>query len=215
MLLVAIIGFIFGFFGSVPVGGPIAVLVLGHGIEGRSRAGLYIALGAAVPEGAYAYLACWGFSELLEMHPWLDAASRVAGAVLVLGLGLWFLFGRQRASEGPKEARALNRRKGVKRNLALGFVITALNPTLLATWAAAVSLAAAVLPFRLQSTHALPFSIGACLGIASWFVLLLYLLRRFRNRVSGETHQRMIKATGVLILLVGVGLGIRAAATVL
>lgn len=216
VFLVAALGFVFGFFGSVPVGGPIAVLVLGHGMEGRNRAGLWIALGAALPEAAYAYLAFWGVSELLQEYPFLDLFSRAAGAVIVVSLGLWLLLGRRRArpadqtSSASEAAARPRKRRGIKRNFALGFVITALNPALLATWSAAVPLATALLPFRIQSAHAAPFAVGACIGIASWFSLLLTLLRRFRSRMSASKNERIKRITGAVILVVGCLLSLRA-----
>ena len=45
MLLAALIGLALGFFGSVPVAGPIAALVVSRGVQSRFRSGVFIALG--------------------------------------------------------------------------------------------------------------------------------------------------------------------------
>ena len=212
MLLVAIIGYLFGFIGSMPVAGPIALLVFGRGLEGKNRAGLHIALGAAVAESIYAYLAFWGFSKVLDATPWVGTASRVGGAIILIGLGIWFLSRRTRS--GGQESTSASQpptRKGLKRNVALGFVITALNPALIATWGAAVTTLYSIAPFDSNANHALPFSVGACLGIASWFSTLLVLLSRFRNRFDTATLNRAARGAGVLILVAGLALGVRAA----
>ncbi|MDD9970342.1 MAG: LysE family transporter [Myxococcales bacterium] len=213
VLLVTIIGFLFGFVGSMPVAGPIALLVFSRGLEGKSRAGLHIAIGAAIAEAIYAYLAFWGFSELLESNPWVGVASRVGGAGILVALGTWFLLRRPKPTSEPKPRVA--RRKGVKRNVALGFVITGLNPALIATWGAAVTTLYSVMPVEFNADHALPFSLGACAGIASWFSLLLVLLARFRNRFRADTLNRASRAAGILILCAGIALAARAAFTLL
>jgi len=216
VLIVAIIGFLFGFVGSMPVAGPIALLVFGRGLEGKGRAGLHIAIGAAVAESVYAYLAFWGFSELLETTPWLGVASRVGGAVILIALGLWFLLRRPKpANAAEPPARLTAKRKGVKRNVALGFVITAVNPALIATWGAAVTTLYSVMPLEFNADHALPFSVGACIGIASWFSVLLVLLSRFRNRFRADTLDRAARGAGILILCAGLALAVRAAVTLL
>jgi threonine/homoserine/homoserine lactone efflux protein len=69
VLVAAIIGFCFGFFGSIPIAGPIAALVLQRGLVGRFRAGALIGAGAAFAEAGYAFMAFWGFSTFLEVPP--------------------------------------------------------------------------------------------------------------------------------------------------
>ena len=87
MLFAVLIGFAFGFLGSVPVAGPIAVLVLRLGLGDEARRARYLALGGALAEGLYALLAFWGLSEVLGGHPGLLPASRLLGAMVCLLLG--------------------------------------------------------------------------------------------------------------------------------
>lgn len=199
MLLVSLIGFVIGFCGSIPIAGPIAALVVRRGLQGRGRSGLYVAWGAAVAEGLYAYLAFWGFGELLKGYPWLESASRIAGAVLLTGLGALFMFRPPTSKRSTDDAENAD----FKRNAALGFTITSLNPALLATWGAAVTMAYSVLPIDLSPSHALPFALGAMLGIGLWFAILLALLERFSDRVRPATVARIARATGALLVLLG------------
>ena len=48
MLTAALIGFCFGFFGSIPVAGPIAALVLKRGLTGRFRSAALVGAGGAI-----------------------------------------------------------------------------------------------------------------------------------------------------------------------
>jgi threonine/homoserine/homoserine lactone efflux protein len=206
-MLAALLGFIFGFVGSMPVAGPVAVLVFGRGIEDRARSAISLAIGAALAESVYAYLAFWGFSAFLTKYTWIETVSTVGAALLLSGLGLRFLLRKpvsERVAARPPEAGAK-----LKRSFALGFTITALNPTLIATWTAAVTTVYSLQVVDFDERGALPFSIGAATGIVSWFALLLYLLRRFRKRVSPPVLDRMVRVMGGVLLVFGFGIAIR------
>ena len=195
MVVAAIIGFLFGFIGSMPVAGPIAALVFARALQGQVRQGLHIAIGGALAEAIYAALAFWGFAELLDRVPWLEAASNVAAALILAVLGIVFMRYRQSDALAPSETR------GAHRGVLLGFTITALNPTLIATWAAASATLLSSGVVSLDSSHALPFSLGALVGIVVWFATLLRLVMHFRQRFSHEALSRVIRWMGGGLLL--------------
>src|SRR5262245_48842570 len=77
-------GLALSFIGSMPIAGPVAVLVLERGLLKRSSEGLRIAIGAAVPESIYAFFAFWGIGTALRAYPVVLPLSRiVTGAVLI------------------------------------------------------------------------------------------------------------------------------------
>ena len=205
-MLAALLGFVFGFVGSMPVAGPIAVLVFGRGLEDRARNGLYLASGAAIAESVYAYLAFWGFSAVLARYTWIEPTSRVAAAVILLALGLHFIT-KGNATSTPQDSSVKS--VGNKRSFFLGFTTTTLNPTLIATWTAAVTTVYSLDIVRFESSGALPFSLGAFTGIVSWFAILLYVLSRFRSRFSRATVDRLMRGMGVLLMLSGLGIASR------
>ena len=207
MLISALLGFVFGFVGSMPVAGPISILVFGRGLENRGRSGTYLATGSALAESVYAYLAFWGFSELLASHSWIEPISRGLAAVLFLGLGLRLAF--KRPASGETQAVAPNPAVGNKRSFLLGFTITALNPTLIATWGAAVTALHSLDIVHFGARGALAFSIGVCLGISAWFVLLLWLLRRFQGRFQRSTLERTVRIMGGVLILLGLFFAVR------
>ena len=51
MLGALLIGFVMGVAGSMPVAGPTTALVVGLGLEGRTRTAALVGAGSAVPEG--------------------------------------------------------------------------------------------------------------------------------------------------------------------
>lgn len=194
MIVAALIGFVFGYIGSMPIAGPIAALIFARALQGRGREGLHIALGAATAEMIYAGLAFWGFAALLERYAWLETLSNGAAAIILFGLALYFV--RYDASELQSEdAPSSSATKGVL----AGFTIVALNPTLLATWTAASATLLSSGLVSLGPSHALPFGLGAFVGIVLWFVTLVRLLTHFRERFSQESLARVIRLTGWLL----------------
>jgi len=197
LILAAVIGFLFGFVGSMPVAGPIAALVFARALQGRMRSGLHIAIGGAVAEAAYAALAFWGFAELLGQYPWIQQVANGAAAVILTVLGVVFI--RHRGTE-PAEATDLERPGS---GLLLGFTVTALNPTLIATWAAAAATLMSTGLVAFEGSHALPFSLGALVGIVLWFAILLKLVAHFRERFSYASLARVIRGMGWGLVAIG------------
>lgn len=198
-MLAALFGFLFGFIGSMPMAGPIGALILGKSLDGRLRTALHIGLGAAVAEGLYAVLAFLGFSVLLADYPFMVPASRIVAAVMLFALGFNFIL-RKRLPKGVRGedlARPL-------RSALVGFTITAINASLLATWgvAAASSMSMGGLESRLALS--IPFGLGAALGIASWYVVLVGLVRKNLHRFEVRSLGRLVRGMGVVL----VGLGI-------
>ena len=197
MVVVLLIGFTLGFFGSVPLAGPIAVLVFAYGLEGRFRTGIFLSLGAALAESIYAYAAFWGVGTLLGRYPSIVLASHAVIGTLLIGVGI--VLTRRELSAGlektskPRHARAL----------ALGFAISIFNPTLLVTWSAAT---AALYGTGFMSEGAgasIPFAIGVIGGIVGWFSLLLLLIRRYSGSFTRNFLDRAVNATGVVLMLIG------------
>jgi threonine/homoserine/homoserine lactone efflux protein len=209
MVAAALIGFLAGFVGSMPVAGPIAILVFGRGLEDRTRSAIYLAVGAALAESVYAYLAFWGFGELLASYEWIDPVSRGLAAVLLTVLGLRFALKRNTPEPvvTPPDPAI-----GNKRSFLLGMTITALNPTLVATWGAAVTFLYSLHVVEFGWGRALPFSIGVCLGISAWFVVLLWLLARYKSRFRRATLERVIRIMGMVLTGLGLLFAVRFAA---
>lgn len=186
-----LIGVAFGFFGSMPIAGPIAALVVQRGLAGRYRSGVFIALGAAIPEGGFAYLAFWGFSTFLAKYAWIDPVARGAAVVILVALAL--AFSRQR--DEPREVTAKGS-DSAQKSFWLGFTITTLNPTLIATWTAAATTLASVRATPLSPHEAIVFAVGAVVGIVGWFLALLGLMRRYRSKFKAETLARAVRWMG-------------------
>jgi threonine/homoserine/homoserine lactone efflux protein len=179
----------------MPVAGPIAALVLARALAGRFRAACAISVGAALAETGYAFLAFWGFSTLLVRYPVILPVSRAAAAVILMTLGILLAWkqGEIRQTDAPE-------RDGLVASLVLGFTICGLNPTLLATWTAASATLASSGLLTITPSLAIPFALAACVGIIAWFLILLALVRRYRNRFRAATLAKVVRVIGVALM---------------
>lgn len=200
MWIAALVGFAFGFLGSVPVAGPIAVLVVTRGIDGKFRSGLWLAFGAALAESGYAFLSFWGFSSLLEEYDWVEPAAEGLAAAALIVLGILLV---RKGDDPPRPDHGEEEEKGGRRlggSFLTGFAVTALNPTLLATWTGAVTALFSSGLVDPVPSEALPFAGGVAVGIAIWFAVLLALIRRGVKRVSPKVLGRVIRITGFAVM---------------
>ena len=203
LLATCFIALAFGFFGSMPLAGPIAVMVFSRASHRLYGEALHIGLGAAVAEGIYAGVAYWGFTSLLASYPLVVPISRGVTAIVLTALGVRFTVWRQMEPRDRNERRA-----GTS---LVGFSLSAINPTLLITWTAAVAFLYARGVGEASPLAAVPFGLCAAAGIAGWFAILVAVLRRFEGRVPVAVLNWTIRALGVALVALGVWSGVRLA----
>lgn len=193
ILITCLVAFGFGFVGSLPLTGPIAVMVLSASVQKHFGAALRIGLGAAVAESLYATVAFWGFSTFLANRPAILPISHGLSVGVLLLLGVYFFRWKpeEDVHEGP--ARRLS-------GFLLGFTVSALNPTLLATWSAAVAFLYARQLFTFSAVLALPFGVAAGAGVACWEMLFVWLLKRYESHLPRSAMTRVVRIMGLLLI---------------
>jgi len=189
----------------MPIAGPTAIILVSKGLDNHRRSGIFIAAGAATAESVYVFMAFWGLESILTHYPMLLPVTRLVGAVLLLLLGIHFVLRRS----GPRNPLTRPPEQTGAKSFVFGLSLTALNPSLLVTWTAAVSVAHATGVLPVETSAAGPFALGAALGIVAWFAILLWLLSRFGARVSAVTLSRLIRWMGALLIVVGAALFLR------
>lgn len=210
--MVALWGFAFGFLGSVPVAGPISALVFSRAARSRYTAARGVAAGGAVAETFYAFVAFWGLSHLLDEYPMLGTLADGITAMILLGLSVVFL----RTPLPSEDAEALVEQPGQWRSaFALGFGVTALNPTVLGMWSAATAMLLSLGGVRAEPAGAAPFALAAGFGVYAWFAVLVRLVARFRERFSPLAMRRFIQSMGMVLLGSGTWFGYRAVVSIL
>jgi threonine/homoserine/homoserine lactone efflux protein len=200
VLAISLIALAFGFFGSMPLAGPIAVLTVSRAANGRLGEALRIGLGAAVAEGIYAGVALWGFATFLSRYKLIVPLSHGATAIILTALGIRFLFWRMTE---PKDAR-----ENHAGTLLLGFSVSILNPTLLLTWSAAVAFLFSKNLAPPSGLAAIPFGACAAAGIGGWFTCLVGLMRKYRGKIPGRALTYGVRAMGLTLVALGLWAGV-------
>lgn len=204
LLMALVVGLCAGFIGSIPIAGPIAVLVLETGLEGKHREAVHIVIGSAVAESLYAALAFLGVSSLVNRFPNALPVERIVGAIVIIIVGGYFAFRKTKPATPHTDVAAPKKRKWL-----VGFWITALNPTLLVSWTAVIAAlhGAGLLSFGL--IDAIPFAIGVLCGVVAWFFVLLTIVKKIGKHVSPKARERLVHGMGYVLIAVGLVMGAR------
>jgi threonine/homoserine/homoserine lactone efflux protein len=105
------------------VPGPAVVYIVARSIHQGRRAGLASVLGIHVGTLVHITAATLGLSALVLSSAVAFTAVKIAGAVYLVGLGLWTLFSRRAEPEV-----ALGGERNLRRAFAQGIVVNVLNP---------------------------------------------------------------------------------------
>lgn len=134
LITISLIGFIAGFIFSMPVAGPISVLVTSNALRGRQQYCIHAALGASIADLVYVFLAVLGITELYNLYRPIIPYFLIVGAVFLFFLGLKIARTNLNLTEQTRQDEA---EKGTtKRNngFVTGFALNFLNPTLFLGW---------------------------------------------------------------------------------
>jgi len=105
------------------VPGPAVIYVVARSIQQGRRAGLASVLGIHVGTLVHIAAATVGLSALIVSSAVAFTAVKIAGAVYLIGLGLWTLFSRR-----PEAEVVLGGERNLRRAFAQGIVVNVLNP---------------------------------------------------------------------------------------
>jgi threonine/homoserine/homoserine lactone efflux protein len=198
-----LVALVFGYVGSMPLAGPIAVMELSRGAQGRFSEALRIGLGAAVAEGIYAGVAFWGYTALLARHPLLLPISHGATAAVLVALGVRFAFWKPSDRKDERERKA--------GTVLLGFTVSAANPTLLVTWGAVVAFLYSKELGHMPPIAAVPFGLCAGAGVALWSATLVAILRKYEGKLPRKALTWVVRILGVALAGLGTWSGVQLA----
>ncbi len=190
-------GFALGWLGSMPIAGAVSIFVFQRGLSGRLKAGLSLSAGAALAEALWCLVAILGADQIMDRWPAAEGIARMVGAIILLGLGIFFLTRRECAL--PADDKTLANENHL-REFWLGFSLVGGNISVPLNWLALLTIAVG-LGFHPESASPLIFVLGVALGIVGWFALLLKLLDRFRARFGPDKVQWVMRGMGLLLIV--------------
>jgi len=195
LIAICVVALVFGFVGSMPLAGPIAIMAVARASRGKYSEALRIGLGAAVAEGLYAGVAFWGFTTFLASHAIVVPLSHAVTAVVLAAIGVRFAFWKPTEEKDTRENKA--------GTALLGFSVSAINPTLFLTWSAAVTALYSRGLKEASPAYAVPFGLCAAAGIAAWFVTLAALFKEYGGKLPRAAITWVIRAMGLVLVVLG------------
>jgi threonine/homoserine/homoserine lactone efflux protein len=196
LLLALLLGFLLSLLGSLPMTGPLALLVLDRVVSGQRRSAFWIAGAGALVEGIIAAAIAAFLPLVLEHSASIVRVARVSGAAVILAVGLVLML-------RPKTVTQLET-QNKNQSLMAGFLATSLNPTLLATWTIAVTglHANGLLDGGFQEGPL--FGGGVVLGVLAWFGALVLLARLGSPARMNRYRAALGRTVGGVLVLVSV-----------
>jgi threonine/homoserine/homoserine lactone efflux protein len=196
-----LVGVLLGFVGSIPAAGPLLLLVIASALKKQRSRALALASGGALAESIWVMLAFGGLTRLFESHHELWTPARAVSAVLSILLGAWLVL-RGTDETKPKIERGTG--------FLLGFGLVGTNPAFLVMWSAVAT--------ALYSNDVLSPSIssapwlaaGAFVGIVLWFAGVFLVAGKLGERFRPATLAKVVRVLGVLLIVTGIWLGLRA-----
>lgn len=195
MLEALVLGFGLSFVGSIPMTGPLALLVLDRIIAVQRAAAFWIAVAGALVEAVVAGAVATFLPLLLPRSELVIRFARSSGALVIFGVGVLLMI-------RPELLTAIKTERK-QHSLLAGFLATALNPTLLATWTVIVTSLHSSGVLAAGYLSGLAFGLGVGGGALAWFFVVILLSNRFRLQQLTNHRLELGRAVGVLLMLVG------------
>jgi threonine/homoserine/homoserine lactone efflux protein len=135
LITISIIGLIAGFFFSMPIAGPISILITSNALKGKLKNCNLLASGASIADFLYVFVAVYGithfFTEYRSFIPYILGI----GSLFPLFVGIKIIrtkFDREHLDEDAQHAEQQGR--SGRGAFYTGFMINFLNPTLFFGW---------------------------------------------------------------------------------
>jgi threonine/homoserine/homoserine lactone efflux protein len=213
ILISGLTGFTSGLLLSIPVG-PVNLTIMNEGARRGFFWALLISAGASLMEVIYCTIAFTGFAQFFDNRV-VKAAMEVFSFAFMLFLGLKFLLAKTSSAPMHLSTAADKIEASIEQKLhphsafMTGFVRVMANPGVLLFW---IVLAASFISHEWVEPNIegkLACVMGVAFGTSLWFFGLSYFVSRGHGRISEKTLLRMEHLSGVMLLIFGLGQGVR------
>jgi threonine/homoserine/homoserine lactone efflux protein len=175
---------------AVPVG-PVNVLCASRTLRKGRVSGLLSGFGAATADTLYGAIAGFSITFLIEFLRREEFWIRVFGGLLLIAIGLHYLFKPAKAIDAPGEDSAGHS------DFASTLLLTLTNPTTVLSFLAVL----AALGMGGHRQWWLTFLLvgGIFAGSMLWWTILVLTVNRFRDRFDGNAMRTMNRVAGIAI----------------
>jgi threonine/homoserine/homoserine lactone efflux protein len=212
-LLVMLIGFGMGFFGSIPPLGPVALMIINRAFQKQLKFAFAAGVGGALAEVIYSALAVTGVGLLLNQVGAARSLLALTSAGILLLVGIYFLCSPLKGDAGPKSPEgspALDPpEESALAHLARGFSIAIVNPILIVNWTLAVAYFFTLFQLRADLVGQILFAGAVGVGKIVWTAIEVWLLDKFRKRYPFDLLRRVQRGVSIAVIVSALFLAVK------
>ncbi|MDO8508222.1 MAG: LysE family transporter [Nanoarchaeota archaeon] len=199
-LIISISAFLIGFLATIIATGPVTFLVFRNSLLGRYNRAVAMVFGSSLMESIYCILALSVVSSLFLESARIQLLSRTISAIILFSIGI-YLYKTDIIKDISRGVRQLTKKEKTRSFLA-GFILVAINPTIILTWSAAIT---ALISFKIARVHSLIeilfFAGFATLGMISGGLSMILLIKYFKMKFPKEMLNKVLKFIGALLVI--------------
>ena len=128
-ITVVLIGFSAGFIFSMPIAGPISIIITSNALKGNLKFCIRTALGASIVEFFYVLIAVFGLSVLFSLYSSIIPYVLIVGSIFLLAIGIK-IFRTNIKLEEIERSYSSDEREEKNGGLRTGLIINLTNPSL-------------------------------------------------------------------------------------
>ncbi len=131
IITIAVAGLLAGFIFSMPIAGPVSILITSNALKGRQRYCILVSIGASIADFIYVFIAVFGLTKLYSFYKPVIPYIFAVGSILFFYLG-YRIISTKIDIENLEDKTHLTEKiqKKEKGAFYTGFMINFLNPTL-------------------------------------------------------------------------------------
>jgi threonine/homoserine/homoserine lactone efflux protein len=133
ILTLAVVGFIAGIFFSMPIAGPISIIIVSRAFEGKLRYCTRIAIGSTIVEFFYVFIVVYGINALFRFYQPVIPYLIFVGALFVIYAGIK-IFRRKITLDEFNATKVITDKLENRGGMRTGIILNLTNPTLFIGW---------------------------------------------------------------------------------
>jgi amino acid exporter len=179
--------------------GPVFFALIKTSIEKGFYAGVSLAAGVVVSDIFYVGLTLYG-SSFLALENTYRMQIGIAGSVILLSIGIYYLFKRVKVNYEKTNSKRHNTGYFIK-----GFLMCIFNPAILLYW---ISVTSSIISIsgEIKSSEIVPFFGSILVTQFSLDIVKAYYANKLRYRIKEKTISNLNRIAGALILIFAIRL---------
>ena len=168
----------------------------------NTRAGLWVALGASLPELPYSFLAVMAV-QYVSAYESIKPILEVGTVIALLSMGAYITFFQKKKKVDFEEEEDIKRIS--VHPFWKGFFVAAFNPLLVAFWLVASDFGKNIGCLDVNEPYdQLAFVVGTSLGALALLALMAVFTKKIKERLTNEHIFILTKTVGLLFVVMGV-----------